>query len=502
VRARLSLAVVGAAATLAACGTTVPLQQQVAAGNGVEPGTNLGVMSPTPGAGTTGGGPTGTGTVVAGPSSGPVASTTGATATGTSGTTTGTAGGTTGPVSGPTGTALGVTATTIKIGVFTAQGFGDFAASAGFSIATGDQQAEARATIDHINAHGGLAGRKIIPVFHDMSVAGAATNVDSEYAAACAAWTEDDRVYAVVSPVGTVDNALYDCLSQKGVPVIAAGDSNDASFFEKYGNWYYQPADMNLRRIMSNLADGLFSAGFFGANPKIGVIRVDNTNEKTAVEKGLVPALARHGLKLADSFAVPGGTDVSGYQAAVLRFQAEGITHVLFTYLGSPLLFMSNAENQQYRPRYALHSRNSPATVLQGSASVNQQRNAMGIGWQPMNDVDEAHDPGVLNPRQRLCLQLLQKSGQAGNGRVAALLGLWMCDNFLFLQDALRQAPDFSMAGLKAGAESLGTFPAASTFRSTITRGQLHDGAGAYRLFAFKDACSCYQYTSPARPAA
>jgi ABC-type branched-subunit amino acid transport system substrate-binding protein len=506
-RGRSTVAFLAVAAALAACGTTVPL---TSTGPGSANGS-LGVGDPggstssgtTTGAGTTGEGSTSTtgGSNVPGGVTGPIP--TGGPSSPQPGVpqTTGAQPLPTGGKGGPAGTALGVTATTIKIGVFTAQGFGDFAASAGFSAGTGDQRKEAQATIDHINAHGGLAGRKIIPVFHDISVAGAAANVDSEYTAACAAWTEDDRVYAVVSFVGTVDNVLYECLSKRGVPVMASGDSQDASFFEKYANYYYQPADMNLRRIMGNLADGLFTAGFFGPKPKIAVLRVDSANEKAAVDKGLVPALARHGLKLADQFAVPGGTDTSGYQAAVLRFKTEGITHVLFTYQGSPLLFMVNAENQKYYPRYGIHSRNSPATLLQGSAPAKQQHGTMGIGWQPMNDVDSSNDPGVLNGRQKLCLKLLNDSGQAGQGRIAALLALWMCDNFLFLQDALAKAPSFTMAGLRTGAESLGTFPSASTFRSTIAPGRLHDGAGQYRLIAFKDDCTCYQYVSPLKTA-
>jgi ABC-type branched-subunit amino acid transport system substrate-binding protein len=394
-----------------------------------------------------------------------------------------------------------VTSTTVKIGVFTAQGFGEAASAMGFSIATGDQQAEAKAVIGYINSHGGLAGRKVVPVFYDQSVAGASTSPDNEYARACSTWTEDERVYAVVSPVGTVSNSLYDCLSKKGVPVIAAGDAQDTTFFTKYADFYYQPTDLNLRRILVNLADGLSSAGFFGTSPKIGILRADNSNEASAVKNGLEPALARHGLKLTVNFAVTPTASSSDYQAAVLRMRSEGVTHVLFGNLVSPLLFMVAADNQAYQPRYGLHSRNSPGALLQGSAPARQQKGAMGIGWQPMNDVDQAHDPGVLNPRQKLCLDLMKQSGQASNGRTALLLGLWMCDDLLFLQDAVRAAPTWSMPGLRAGAESLGAFPSASTFRSRTGPGLLHDGAAQYRLLAFNDSCSCYSYTSPLKTA-
>ena len=139
--------------------------------------------------------------------------------------------------------------------------------------------------------------------------------------------------------------------------------------------------------------------------------------------------------------------------------------------------------------------------MLQGNAPKNQQRNAMGIGWQPMNDVDAQHDPGVLNVRQKTCLDLVKKAGQDPNVRATALLGLWICDGLFFLQDALAAAPDLSPGGFRKGAEGLGTFPSASTFRSTFAPGRLHDGASAFRLLVYKDDCSCYQYTSPPRTA-
>jgi hypothetical protein len=404
---------------------------------------------------------------------------------------------------GPVGTALGVTDKTIKVGVYTVEGFSSVASSFGFNVATGDQAADAKAVIKYLNAHGGMAGRTIEPVIHDANVAELSNNPSSEYEAACAAWTKDTRVYAVVSPVGTVNNTLYDCLSKAGVPTVSAGESQDASFFQKYGDYYYYPTDMNLRRILSNNVDALASAGFFGVHAKIGLILGDTANERAAVDDGLKPALARHGLSLADSFAVQ--ADSSGaatYDNAVLRFKAEGITHVIFTYIGSPLEFMLSAKSQHYHPAYALNSRNSPAAELEGNAPSDQQQGSMGIGWQPMNDVDTSHDPGIFSDRQKLCLKLIKDAGQNTSVRATALVGLWMCDNLFFLRDALLRAPTFAIAGLRAGAETLTHYDAASTFRSTFAPGRLHDGASAYRLFAYKSPCSCYEYISGLRPAA
>jgi hypothetical protein len=297
---------------------------------------------------------------------------------------------------------------------------------------------------------------------------------------------------------------MYTCLAKAGALSVSAGESRDEAFFQRFAGWFYEPVDMSLTRILRNNADALAGAGFFGTAPKIGVVIGDNVDERTAMDKGLKPALAKHGLAVADYVAVPTDTSsgAAAYQNAVLKFRAEGITHVMFGYIGNPLQFMINAENQGYHPRYGLHSRNSPAAVLQGNAPQNQQRGVMGIGWQPMNDVDGQHDPGILNERQKTCLELVKEAGQDPNVRATALLGLWICDGLFFLRDALARSSDLSPGGFRRGAEGLGAFPAASTFRSTFSPGRLHDGASSYRLFAYKSDCSCYQYTSPLRTAA
>jgi ABC-type branched-subunit amino acid transport system substrate-binding protein len=498
------MALLAGCALLTACGSTVQQRSVIAGGPGTT-GNGLGTLNSSGSTGSTltetqaGTGTGGTGSPGSSGSIGTAGSTGGTGSTGSSGSVTP---GQPGAASGPAVNVPGVTSSTIKIGVYTAGGYSSFAKSAGFDVALGDMGAEAKEVMDYINAHGGVLGRKLVPVIHDANIAAAASNPAAEYQAACAAWTQDHRVYAVVSPIGASNNTLYDCLAKYGVPTINSGESTDATFFQRYQNYFYEPTDLNLRRIMDNQVDALYSAGFFGKGAKIGMVLANNPYEKTAVEKGLKPALARHGLTLTDSFAVStGSSNSSEYSSAVLRFRTAGITHVLFSFQASALLFMIAADNQGYTPRYGLHSRNSPAPVLQAEAPARQQRGAMGIGWQPMNDVDQAHDPGILNPRQKLCLDLVKKAGQDPSVRATALIGLWLCDDIFFLHDALERAAGFSMSALRSGAESLTDYEAASTFRSGFAPGHLHDGAKLFRLIAYKDDCSCYQYVSPSRTA-
>jgi hypothetical protein len=398
--------------------------------------------------------------------------------------------------------ARGVTATTISLGVYTVQAFSKVTASAGLNIATGDQEAQARAVINYLNAHGGIAGRRIVPVFHDFDVARAATDVNSEYESACSAFTQDNHVYAVATPVGTLNDTFYACLAKAGVISSATADTKDAAFFRQYADTFYMPAETNTTRTLANAVRPMRATGWFGKAPRIGVVRTDTIEDKRAVDQGLKPALAAVGMRVSEEFAAPvTGDSSSAYSSAVLKFQAAGVTHVIFTALGSPIAFGSTAEAQQYHPKYGLNSRNGPASVLQASMPSSQLKGSMGYGWQPLNDVDAAHDPGVVSARAKECRSIMAKADQDMNTRSVASVALWICDAIFFVRDALAGAPDFTLGGFRAGAEALGRYEPASTFSSLVAPGRLHDGASSYRLFAFKDDCSCFVYTTPVRPA-
>jgi ABC-type branched-subunit amino acid transport system substrate-binding protein len=108
--------------------------------------------------------------------------------------------------------APGVTASSIKVGVT----YPDVAAIRNLiNVNPGNYQVAYTALFDQINAHGGLAGRKIEPVFaavDPLGTAGAAT--------ACTQLTEDDKVFAVLGFFQAADTACY--VNIHNVPIIGA----------------------------------------------------------------------------------------------------------------------------------------------------------------------------------------------------------------------------------------------------------------------------------------
>ncbi len=110
----------------------------------------------------------------------------------------------------PTDTSLGrgVTATTIKIGVALV----DFDCIKQFvnSIRV-DQQAVYQAYIDNINQHGGILGRKIVPVYHTFCPIGTTGTVTL-----CTQFAQDDKVFAVIGNFtdSSNDGASQECLAK------------------------------------------------------------------------------------------------------------------------------------------------------------------------------------------------------------------------------------------------------------------------------------------------
>src|SRR3954470_5125106 len=92
--------------------------------------------------------------------------------------------------SGSTGLGVGVTPTEIKVGIALV----DFECIKAFSDSIRENQQEVyQAYIDDINAKGGIAGRKIKPVYYTYCPLGSAPPLT-----VCTKFTDDDKVFAVI----------------------------------------------------------------------------------------------------------------------------------------------------------------------------------------------------------------------------------------------------------------------------------------------------------------
>jgi hypothetical protein len=391
--------------------------------------------------------------------------------------------------------------TTIKIGALTASGAAKYQSSLGFKGASGDQIAMTKSMVNYLNAHGGLAGRKIQLVLYDIDVGSFATDAAATMQAACTFFTQDNHVTAVASIAALLPDSFYACMAKAHVPVVLADEGVSSDFFQRYANSMYMPSGPSYTRLLNDSVDALWNAGWLTAKSTVGLVGYDTTDVHSIVDKGLLPALQRHGLKLAAGLYTQTTTSAaSEYNGGVLSFKAKGVDRVFFAPGGQPIYFALAAEQQAYHPYYELGSLEYP-TVLAANLPADQLVGSMGVNWLPYLDLPGDKRTTVTTPGIVECRKAMAEAAPDYSGSTTLGAAAWICDDWMFLRDVFVAGAAPTEAGIRQAAESLGeSFRPAATFHSALGAGRTHDGASAYRLIAFQQGCSCYSYTSPVRP--
>jgi hypothetical protein len=360
----------------------------------------------------------------------------------------------------------------------------------------GDTKAQAQAVIDVVNRSGGIAGRRIKPVWFKNDVNSG--SYDARAQEACATFTEDHKVFAVVS-TWLAPYRLADCLAERHTPLVSeARQPYDETNFASLAPYLYMPGRMNGTRLNQVYVDELARQGFF-SGAVVGLVRFEGAlyDRLAGVIKTRLQA---HGLRLTSEATVrtpSSTTDFGGATAeisnAILRFRTAGVTHVLFAENNGilPFFFLQEAESQGWRPRYGFNSEHGTETLEQYLPATQLDR-AAGVGWLPGADVNAAQEADV--PNAKACDEIMRRAGIAYPERVAVQASRGYCDGLLFLQAAMARAPSLTSEALRAGTESLGTtFGSALTFTTRFLPGRF-DGASSVRHLAYETSCRCFRY--------
>jgi hypothetical protein len=383
-----------------------------------------------------------------------------------------------------------------------AYGLGGGAGSGVTGASLGDPVKMSNAMAEWINANGGLGGRpiKLVQAVTDIT---SSTPVDQQDQAACAKFTEDNKVVAAVSIV-TTTSTFYDCMTRKGVFYVNNGitDTDHAYYMAHPSNLFTTTPSQD--RIGATQADGLAKAGYFEPGAKYGIVYGDHPWFKAAAT-----AFKRQAAKYGVSVALDGAICVppcSTQEAAndgqnvALKFVQAGIDHVIAADYYSAAPFMRAAAASGYFPRLGMNSTQLPELAALNSPNPNTFRNAVGIGFMPATDVAEADEP-PQNPRTKLCSEIMTKAGQPFPDRLVVQQARFTCDGFWFLKDVLdRTKGNTDANGMRQVVESFSeNYGPTLTWKSFFgpTR---HDGVQTYRLFAFNLTCNCFRYTSQEMP--
>jgi ABC-type branched-subunit amino acid transport system substrate-binding protein len=489
---RLARSVVAASLVVlvAACGSTVEQAAVGVAGgpasstDGLTAPTDGGLSSPAPGApdGSVGSGTT---SGVAGPSGGvvvgpdgkvPPGATAGAAAPGTSA-----AGRETGP---------------ILLGVLYA--VNDGAAPAGIDNGNTITPGKVlRALVASWNKSGGIGGRKIEPVYAELH------SYDNDYegqiAAACSTFTEDHHVAAVVMTAQYYSESLLSCLAKAGVLLVSgdfiAPDRQDAQRYPWVVSPLTQLGEDREASLVSHLADD----GFLSLRNKVGVIVEDCPVDNRIYANGLVPALRSAHVPLASTFRTQCfqsiqdfGQQTSQMSSAVLQFRRASVDRVIVVSAGAEanitFAFSEVAENQGYRPGYALTSVAIPV-ALQLNAPAQQMENMRGVGWLPILDsTDRAQSPTTSQGRD--CLRRLKDEGVSAPSNTDLWTAWSGCETFAIYDALLRaasgDADPRTLLGLSPRVASSYVAAATNNGRVGVRDNRIVPTAG--RIFAFNAA--------------
>lgn len=448
--------------------------------------------------GTTGGGTTGGGTTGTGGSTGSGGGE-GAQAPG-SGSAPGSGGGTGGSsAQGP-----GVTATSIALGIpYCSDCSSANAALGAGGEDPGDPREYYKAALADVNDRGGVLGRKLVPVFQEVS---ASQNIDASSQAMCETWTKDNKVLIMYMR----GELIYECAKKAGALVL--GGAASGPVFQRYPNMF-APASIRLERLGAVTVKAMVRAGWHKPEPKwptgkIGLITWDNNDYKYAMEKGWLPALTEANLKPADVryIAVPQSdkslADASAaISSAVLSFREKGIDHVfisdgaagIFAGTGLTFMFLNNAKSQRYYPRYGFNTNNSPGWA---NHPADQQSGMLAVDSLAMRRLS---DEGITpNAERERCWALMKKKGlRATDGQPTSNVALAACETAWFAEAVIKRTQGgTTLPNLIAAGESLGTaYRSPFTYGTRIAEGQ-HDGSSLFRNSRFDDACKCMTYSS------
>jgi Periplasmic binding protein len=502
--ARGRLAALGAVAFLLAtgCGTTVPQSAFRAAAQNGQAGGGLGI-APAQTAGST----------VGSGGSGPASSRGSARGTGgPTGLPTGGGAGTNGvpPAFGP-----GITPTTIYIGAV----YNKNQAAANSSIGGGgaggsDARAAYNVMFKLANQQGGVAGRKLVPIYYGFDATSTQTAEQQDHAA-CAKWTQDNKIFILLTGQSPDDRQ---CAKNEGaVDYWGPAGSNSLPETFQQNPHYVEITGLNLVRLGQVTIDGLTSQGYFERGSRIGIVAWDDPAYREAVQQGFIPALQRHGLKLALPPAyihAPQNAQDLGVSSAdvsntVLKFKTNTIDHVML--LDGPvgvceggcmgLEFLNQAKSQHYYPRYGMNDNNLPVDAYEaGYYPADELKGTLVVTGL---DGVKAEDAGWhVNAARQRCENLMRRNGVDMSSIDAYAAAIGACEDIWFLQAVaakLGEAP-LTADNFMAAVNALGSSFASDSAYGVHFSATQHDGLAEVRDMRFDSSCNCFKYTSDPYP--
>lgn len=402
-------------------------------------------------------------------------------------------------------TATGRITTPVQVGFMTTN-VGN-AQSAGLNVgATYSDKQVYDALVKEYNKAGGLAGRRILPVYGETDTA--STDWNTQFQAACEHLTQDNKVQAVLGYVFVFLDSFEQCLASKNIPHLYGG---------------YNPGDIQAQRdypglvsvahptvdvLNKTVVTGAVASGRLTTRSKLGIIYDGCGHGERAFTTSTEPLLKQLKLSYQAVFLAcstgsgDAGSALATVKSAQLQFAAAGVDVVYISNTIALLFFMQYAESQGYRPQYVNQGGGASLEAQGGAAPQEQLKNLHGFGWAPAVDVGPGKQPYKPTPAQAACLAKLRSQGLQPQQFNDFMFAYVTCDSLDLYARALELTGGRTgRAEVRAALERLlpatkGAFTYDGVFDvSPVQRG----GPARYRESGWATACSCFTYTGPVR---
>jgi hypothetical protein len=409
----------------------------------------------------------------------------------------------------------GVTATTIRVGILYSVNGNQAAKTAGVDLDRGNERQDWDAVVAEVNARGGVAGRRLVPVYYVYDAQSTQTFATQEEAE-CARFTQDTRVFAVLT---TGTDTFEECLYRAGVLHATPGSylGPDREFLRRYPTFFTQRPTQD--RMQADLLSALLRQSYFtgwdtlngapaGTKAKVGLLEVDLPSITRTVAKVLLPALSRagHAVDPSDIYRVPNtpsaqeaGPATAAVQNATLHFHQNGITHVIVldTNGTATLLFAQQSSNQAYYPRLGVTSASGIQQLYDLHALTQKQvQGALGLGWTPALDLPAGQADRYLGSPAKVCLDVIKRrTGQTFSSTTAAGVALISCDaGFTFAAALNGVGRELTLNSAVRAYESVGRGIVSALVGRLFFSPTHHDGLEVAYDMAWDAGCSCTRY--------
>jgi hypothetical protein len=161
---------------------------------------------------------------------------------------------------------------------------------------------------------------------------------------------------------------------------------------------------------------------------------------------------------------------------------------------GLTFIFMNNASDQKYYPKYVLDTNNG-LNVQPMLSPQDQLENTLALSWNAFDVASVNQEtPPAISPTRRVCAQIFKEAGMDLSSRSTEQSAMGACGALLYYKTFLDRVSVLNSSNFRSTVEAAGTaFQAPGGYSTKLGPGR-HDGAARTRLLAYDPGCKCFVF--------